>query len=162
MTVFIVATIVSWITVVIFLIVLFREIQSLSNQVHRFNMKYERNRWLDIVAKAKKDSRESNRNPEVPCSKGYPANYTKIVAGKGFTVELKVINPRLYYENYDKHGRGKDTGKYIDELIKTTVVAPKELAEKGLAYFEARNDVGTATRLMETIENFLADPWAAE
>lgn len=67
-------------------------------------------------------------------------------------------SPEAYYDNYDRFGRGKNTKRYIDWLIRNIVVAPSEVAQGGIDYFNKRDDVATPTMLMESIENFLANP----
>ena len=81
---------------------------------------------------------------------------TKIV--NGIEVTLQSVSPQWYLDNYDRFGRGKNTSKYIDELIRNVVVAPAEIASGGIAYFNEREDVATATMLMDEIETFLCRP----
>lgn len=75
-----------------------------------------------------------------------------------YAVVLQSVSPQWYMENIDRYGRGKNTPKYVDELIKNVVVAPSDIAAKGLAYFNEREDVSTPSKLVEEIETFLASP----
>lgn len=71
---------------------------------------------------------------------------------------LQSVSPQWYMDNLDRFGRGKNTAKYIDELIRNIVVSPPEVASKGMEYFNEQEDVATPTLLMEEIESFLARP----
>lgn len=76
----------------------------------------------------------------------------------GTTYVFQSCSPEAYYDNYDRFGRGKNTKRYIDWLIRNIVVSPPEVANTGIEYFNKRDDVATPTMLMESIENFLAVP----
>lgn len=76
----------------------------------------------------------------------------------GVTYTYQSCSPEAYYDNYDRFGRGKNTKRYIDWLIRNIVVAPSEVAHGGIDYFNKQDDVGTPTMLMESIENFLGRP----
>ena len=76
----------------------------------------------------------------------------------GVTYTFQSCSPEAYYDNYDRFGRGKNTKRYIDWLIRNVVVSPPAVANNGIEYFNERDDVATATMLMESIENFLASP----
>ena len=76
----------------------------------------------------------------------------------GVVYTYQSCSPEAYYDNYDRFGRGKNTKRYIDWLIRNIVVSPPEVATGGIDYFNKRDDVSTPTMLMESIENFLASP----
>ena len=71
---------------------------------------------------------------------------------------LQSVSPQWYMDNLDRFGRGKNTAKYIDQLIRNVVVSPAEVAADGIDYFNKREDVATPTLLVEEIESFLARP----
>lgn len=81
---------------------------------------------------------------------------TVIVNGNEYI--LQSVSPQWYLDNVDRFGRGKNTAKYIDELIRNVVVSPPEVASRGLAYFNDLEDIATPTMLSEAIETFLAKP----
>lgn len=51
----------------------------------------------------------------------------------------------------------KNTAKYADALIKGCVTAPKEVAQKGIKFFDELDDLATPGELVREIENFLAE-----
>lgn len=77
----------------------------------------------------------------------------KTIGGEDYV--LQSVSPEWYLDNYDRFGRGKNTKRYADELIKNVVVSPPEIASRGIAYFNERDDVGAAMELVDEIENFL-------
>ena len=107
-------------------------------------------------------------------SKNYPwpsrprgmreAGYRKFMAKQevirinGTEFVLQSVSPQWYMDNLDRFGRGKNTSKYIDELFKNVVVSPPEVASKGMEYFNEKEDLATATTLLEEIESFLVRP----
>lgn len=54
------------------------------------------------------------------------------------------------------HGR-KSTAIYADTLIKGCVVAPEDVAKKGLKFFDEQDDISTPGELVREIEKFLAE-----
>lgn len=81
---------------------------------------------------------------------------TKRINGVEYTFQS--VSPNWYMDNIDRFGRGKNTRKYIDELIKNVVVSPAEVAREGMDYFHRLEDTATPVLLMEEIESFLAKP----
>lgn len=78
------------------------------------------------------------------------------VRGQQFT--LQGVSPVWYFQINDQCGMTgdrKDTGRYLDLLFKNCVVAPQEIAVKGLRYFEERGDIDTPEQLQREIELFL-------
>jgi hypothetical protein len=73
----------------------------------------------------------------------------------GIEVTLQSVSPEWYFDNFDRFGRGKNTKRYVDELIKNVVVQPAEIRQKGVEYFNEFEDIGGASLLVEEIENFL-------
>ena len=51
----------------------------------------------------------------------------------------------------------KNTAKYADALIKGCVIAPAEVAKRGLKVFDEQDDITTPTELVREIENFLSE-----
>lgn len=52
----------------------------------------------------------------------------------------------------------KNTAKYADALIKGCVIAPAEVAKRGLKFFDEQDDIATPSELVREIENFLSEP----
>ena len=52
-------------------------------------------------------------------------------------------------------GERKDMYAYMDLMIKNVVVSPPEVAAKGMAYFDAMDDIATPEALIKEIERFL-------
>lgn len=77
----------------------------------------------------------------------------------GYKVVLQSVSPEWYMDNLDRFGRGKNTKRYIDELIKNVVVSPPEIAAKGIEYFNEIDDVASAAAFMDEIETFLGRPF---
>lgn len=76
----------------------------------------------------------------------------------GHEYVLQSVSPQWYMDNLDRFGRGKNTAKYVDNLIRNVVVSPPDVASDGIEYFNKREDVATPTLLVEEIESFLARP----
>ncbi len=51
----------------------------------------------------------------------------------------------------------KNTAKYADALIKGCVIAPAEVAKRGLKYFDEQDDIATPSELVREIETFLTE-----
>ena len=51
----------------------------------------------------------------------------------------------------------KNTAKYADLLLKSCVIAPSEVAKRGVKHFDANDDLVTPSELVREIENFLAE-----
>ena len=51
----------------------------------------------------------------------------------------------------------KNTAKYADALIRGCVIAPAEVAKRGLKFFDDQDDLATPGELVREIENFLAE-----
>lgn len=81
---------------------------------------------------------------------------TETINGVEYTFQS--CSPEAYYDNYDRFGKGKNTKRYIDWLIRNIVVSPPAVASGGIEYFNKQDDVATPTMLMESIENFLSSP----
>lgn len=76
----------------------------------------------------------------------------------GVEYVLQSVSPEAYLDNHDRFGRGKNTKRYMDWLIRNVVVSPPEIASQGIEYFNKRADVGGAGILVEAIETFLGKP----
>lgn len=77
----------------------------------------------------------------------------KTINGVAFVFQS--VSPDWYLDNYDRFGKGKNTKRYADELIKAVVVSPPEIASGGIGYYNERDDVASALELVDEIENFL-------
>ena len=76
----------------------------------------------------------------------------------GIDFQFQSVSPDAYLDNFDRFGRGKNTKRYIDWLIRNIVVSPPEIANGGIEYFNKTEDVSTPIALSEAIETFLANP----
>jgi len=86
---------------------------------------------------------------------------TKTIIVNDMEFNLQSVNFSWYSNLTDlyispAHGR-KNTAKYADSLIKGCVVAPAEVAQAGLKYFDNLDDLATPGELVREIENFLAE-----
>lgn len=84
----------------------------------------------------------------------------KEVVLNGQAYKLQSVSPRFYLELNDSCGMtgGKrNTCKYADELFKNAVIEPKELANKGMDYFEETDDIDAVEKLIAEIESFLRE-----
>lgn len=81
------------------------------------------------------------------------------IEGTEFT--LQSVSPSWYYEFNDECGNtgsGKrKSAKYMDGMFKNCVVAPAEIKTEGMAYFDEREDLRTAEKLIAAIEQFLRE-----
>lgn len=51
----------------------------------------------------------------------------------------------------------KNTAKYADALIRGCVIAPAEVAKRGLKFFDDQDDIATPSELVREIESFLTE-----
>ncbi|MTK05699.1 MAG: hypothetical protein F8N38_01235 [Hungatella sp.] len=82
----------------------------------------------------------------------------KEVIINGVNYELQGVSPTWYLDLNDSCGMtgGKRrTADYMDGLFKGVVIAPKEVSTDGMKYFDEKEDIETAERLLTEIENFL-------
>lgn len=73
---------------------------------------------------------------------------------------LQSVSPQWYMGINDECGMtgGKrDTAKYIDVMFKNVVVAPAEVREKGIEYFNETEDIDSTEKLLKEIESFLRE-----
>lgn len=81
------------------------------------------------------------------------------IEGTEFT--LQSVSPSWYYEFNDECGNtgsGKrKSAKYMDGMFKNCVVVPAEIKTEGMAYFDEREDLRTAEKLIAAIEQFLRE-----
>ena len=78
------------------------------------------------------------------------------VGGQEFT--LQSVSPTWYMEQNDKYGMTggkKETAKYMDVMFRNCVIAPAEVANGGMTYFDEKEDIKTAVDLLKEIESFL-------
>ena len=86
---------------------------------------------------------------------------TKTIVLDGEEYQLQSVTYRWYVNIVDlylnpNNGR-RDTAKFTDLLIKGCVTSPIEVANKGLQYFEERDDIKTPGELAKEIETFLGE-----
>lgn len=85
---------------------------------------------------------------------------TKIETVNGKDFKLQSVSPRFYFDLNDSCGMTggkKKTSEYIDKLFKNVVIEPKEVATKGLDYFDETEDIDTSEKLLTKIESFLRE-----
>ena len=90
----------------------------------------------------------------------YMARQKKVtVNGTEFT--LQSVSPSWYYETNDECGNtgsGKrKSAEYMDRMFKNCVIAPAEVRNEGMAYFDEKDDLKTPEGLIKAIENFLRE-----
>jgi len=77
----------------------------------------------------------------------------------GTEYTLQSVSPSWYFDFNDEcnmTGSGKrQTRKYIDGLIKNCVIAPAEVKNGGISYFDENTDIATPEKLTKAIEQFL-------
>ena len=89
----------------------------------------------------------------------YMAKTKEITIGEQkFT--LQSVSPSWYYDFNDEcgntGGRRKST-KYMDGMFRTCVVSPPEVKAQGMSYFDNKEDLRTAEKLIAAIEQFLRE-----
>lgn len=85
---------------------------------------------------------------------------TKTVRINGTEFQLQSVSPTWYLDHNDKTGMTgskKKTAAYMDGLFKNVVIAPKEVQNEGIGYFDAADDLSTAEELLKEIESFLRE-----
>jgi len=90
----------------------------------------------------------------------YMAKQKKVtVEGQEFT--LQSVSPTWYFQTNDECGMTgggrRDTTKYLDTMFRNVVIAPPEVAQQGMSYFDEKEDVKTPEKLIKAIEQFLRD-----
>ena len=125
--------------------------------------------WEKSLARgAKQQGRKTEYKnwPERPKSlsergyRKYMARQKKVtVNGTEFT--LQSVSPSWYYETNDECGNtgsGKrKSAEYMDRMFKNCVIAPAEVRNEGMAYFDEKDDLKTPEGLIKAIENFLRE-----
>ena len=89
----------------------------------------------------------------------YMAKTKEITIGvQKFT--LQSVSPSWYYDFNDECGntgvRRKST-KYMDGMFRNCVVSPPEVKAQGMSYFDNKEDLRTAEKLIAAIEQFLRE-----
>lgn len=89
----------------------------------------------------------------------YMAKTKEITIGEQkFT--LQSVSPSWYYDFNDEcgntGGRRKST-KYMDGMFRNCVTFPPEVKAQGMAYFDDKEDLRTAEKLIAAIEQFLRE-----
>lgn len=82
----------------------------------------------------------------------------KKVTVNGMEFTLQSVSPTWYFDHNDAcgmTGSKKKTAKYLDGLFKNVVIAPKEVNNQGMKYFEEMEDISTSEKLLAEIETFL-------
>lgn len=86
---------------------------------------------------------------------------TKTIVLNGEEYQLQSVTYSWYVNLIDLYinpnsGR-KNTAKYTDLLIKGCVITPIEVANRGVQYFDERDDIKTPGELAKEIEDFLGE-----
>lgn len=87
------------------------------------------------------------------------AKSKQIIIGEQ-TFMLQSVSPSWYYDWNDECGNtgGKRrSAKYMDGMFKNVVTSPAEVTAKGMAYFDEKEDLRTAEKLITEIEQFLRE-----
>ena len=75
--------------------------------------------------------------------------------------QKKVTVNGTEYETNDECGNtgsGKrKSAEYMDRMFKNCVIAPAEVRNEGMAYFDEKDDLKTPEGLIKAIENFLRE-----
>lgn len=89
----------------------------------------------------------------------YMAKTKEITIGnQKFT--LQSVSPTWYYDYNDECGNTggrRKSSKYMDGMFRNCVVAPAEITAKGMSYFDEKEDLRTAEKLIAAIEQFLRE-----
>lgn len=76
-------------------------------------------------------------------------------------VTLQSVSPTWYYDVCKRYGlmsgTNKDFIKYMDEMFKNCVIYPGEIRNKGIEYFDERDDIVGAEELNKEISSFLRE-----
>lgn len=84
---------------------------------------------------------------------------TKDVTINGQKFTLQSVSPSWYYNINDECGNtgsGKRKSvKYMDEMFRNCVISPPEVKADGMTYFDEKEDLSTAEKLIGEIETFL-------
>ena len=82
----------------------------------------------------------------------------KKIALDGVAYTLQSVSPSWYFDLNDRTGMTggkKNLKKYMDELFRNCVVAPADVRDGGMAYFDERDDIAAPENLTREIEEFL-------
>ena len=86
---------------------------------------------------------------------------TKQITVNGVDYTLQSVTFSWYTNLTDLYIRPasgrKNTAKYADALIRGCVIAPAEVAKRGLKFFDDQDDIATPSELVREIENFLSE-----
>lgn len=98
--------------------------------------------------------------PKSLTEKGYRKYMAKTktitIGDQEFT--LQSVSPSWYYDFNDECGNtgGKrQSTKYMDGMFRNCVVSPAEVKAEGMGYFDQKEDLRTAEKLIAEIEKFL-------
>lgn len=73
--------------------------------------------------------------------------------------ELQSVSPSWYYDVNDECGNtgsGKrKSAQYMDKMFRNCVISPPEIKAQGMDYFDEKDDLSTAEKLIQAIEKFL-------
>jgi len=86
---------------------------------------------------------------------------TETITVNGLDIGLQTPSLEWYLDNeYDcKDSSGVLKNKdYIDSMIKNCVTAPAELMQKGIRFFDEKDDFDTPIKLIREIDRFLKRP----
>ena len=90
----------------------------------------------------------------------YMAKTKEITIGEQkFT--LQSVSPSWYYDFNDECGNTgsgkKKSAEYMDRMFKNCVIAPAEVRNQGMAYFDEQEDLKGPEALIKAIETFLRE-----
>ena len=74
---------------------------------------------------------------------------------------LQSVSPTWYYDTNDECGNTgsgkKKSAEYMDRMFKNCVIAPAEVRNQGMAYFDEQEDLKGPEALIKAIETFLRE-----
>lgn len=85
----------------------------------------------------------------------------KKVTVNGTEYTLQCVSPTWYYDTNDECGNTgsgkKKSAEYMDRMFKNCVIAPAEVRNQGMAYFDEQEDLKGPEALIKAIETFLRE-----
>ena len=86
---------------------------------------------------------------------------TAINPQNGTEYTLQSVSPTWYYDTNDECGNTgsgkKKSAEYMDRMFKNCVIAPAEVRNQGMAYFDEQEDLKGPEALIKAIETFLRE-----
>jgi hypothetical protein len=103
------------------------------------------------------------KRPKSLSERGYRKHMAKQkkVTVNGTEYTLQSVSPTWYYDTNDECGNTgsgkKKSAEYTDRMFKNCVIAPAEVRNQGMAYFDEQEDLKGPEALIKAIETFLRE-----